>query len=135
MIYLKQLSSLLVHKWYVFLAGLVFGVPIWRGLSFTTGVNSRQPSFFGIQDINMATAQKKSGQSAGFTIFIVKPITPNTGSFCGTATRTFIQESGDRILQSLYRFCQCLKFLSEKCWQICTVLVGRLQDLGIYRGG
>jgi len=30
MIYLKYLNSLLLHKWYVFLAGLKTGVPVWR---------------------------------------------------------------------------------------------------------
>ena len=30
MIYLKYLKSLLIHKWYVFCAGLKLGVPIWR---------------------------------------------------------------------------------------------------------
>lgn len=30
MIYFKQLSSLLLHKWYVFLAGWMIGVPFWR---------------------------------------------------------------------------------------------------------
>ncbi len=30
MIYLKQLISILIHKWYVFLAGRMVGVPLWR---------------------------------------------------------------------------------------------------------
>lgn len=30
MIYLDYLKSLLLHKWYVFLAGLETGVPVWR---------------------------------------------------------------------------------------------------------
>lgn len=30
MVYWKQLKSLLVHKWHVFLAGRVLGVPLWR---------------------------------------------------------------------------------------------------------
>lgn len=30
MIYLKQLGSLLLHKWYVLLAGRRIGVPLWR---------------------------------------------------------------------------------------------------------
>lgn len=30
MVYLKYLKSLLLHKWYVFLAGLKTGVPVWR---------------------------------------------------------------------------------------------------------
>lgn len=30
MIYIKQLFSVILHKWYVFLAGLKVGVPIWR---------------------------------------------------------------------------------------------------------
>lgn len=30
MIYLKQLKSVLIHKWYVLIAGNVVGVPIWR---------------------------------------------------------------------------------------------------------
>ena len=30
MIYLKQLKSLFKHKWYVFLAGRMVGVPLWR---------------------------------------------------------------------------------------------------------
>lgn len=29
-IYFKQIKSVLVHKWYVFLAGLQVGVPLWR---------------------------------------------------------------------------------------------------------
>jgi hypothetical protein len=30
MIYLNQLKSVLLHKWYVFLAGQLTGVPLWR---------------------------------------------------------------------------------------------------------
>lgn len=30
MIYLKQLKSVLIHKWYVFLAGRLTKVPLWR---------------------------------------------------------------------------------------------------------
>ena len=30
MIYLDQLKSVLIHKWYVFLAGQLTGVPLWQ---------------------------------------------------------------------------------------------------------
>lgn len=33
MIYWQQLKSLLIHKWYVFLAGRLVGVPLWRLIS------------------------------------------------------------------------------------------------------
>lgn len=33
MIYWRQLKSLLIHKWYVFLAGRLVGVPLWRLIS------------------------------------------------------------------------------------------------------